>query len=173
MPDGTHLHSHSTVCEVFSHGSFHNGFCDQFMKILFLCTGINSCRSLMAEAFLQKTDPTLEIFSAGLKDDVENDPIAIKVMNEVGIDISTKTPKSYRDFEGIDVDYLITICDGTTEKISEITIQAKHKIHLGFDDPKKAYCTGEQLVDIYRDIRDEIKNELDYFYTRILMPIIH
>jgi len=127
----------------------------------------------MAEAFLQKTDQSLEIFSAGLIPDVENDPLAIKVMSEIGIDISNKTPKSYHEFNGWSVDYLITICDGTTDKITEINIQAKHKIHLGFDDPKKAYCAGEQLVDIYRDIRDEIQNELDYFYTHILMPVKH
>jgi len=143
------------------------------MKILFLCTGINSCRSLMAEAFLQKTDPTLEIFSAGVNPDVENDQMAIKVMSEIGIDISNKTPKSYHEFEGITVDYMITICDGTNEKIPAINIHANHKIHLGFDDPKKAYCSDEQVIDIYRDIRDEIQNELDYFYTHILMPDKH
>jgi arsenate reductase len=124
----------------------------------------------MAEAFLQKTDRSLEIYSAGLNPDVENDAMAIKVMGEIGIDISHMQPKSYHEFEGIFVDYLITICDGTTDKIPLGNIQANHKIHLGFDDPKKAYCSDEQMIDIYRDIRDEIRNELDYFYTRILMP---
>jgi arsenate reductase len=124
----------------------------------------------MAEAFLQKADQSLEIFSAGLNPYVENDPIAIQVMSEIGIDISNKIPANYHEFEGISVDYLITICDGTTDKMPELNIHAKHKIHLGFDDPKKAYCSDEQLIEIYRDIRDEIKNELDYFYTRILMP---
>ena len=143
------------------------------MKILFLCTGINSCRSLMAEAFLQKTDQSLEIFSAGVNPDVENDQMAIKVMGEIGIDINNKFPKSFHEFEGISVDYLITICDGTTEKIPSVNIHANHKIHLGFDDPKKAYCSDEQVIDIYRDIRDEIQNELDYFYTHILMPDKH
>ena len=143
------------------------------MKILFLCTGINSCRSLMAEAFLQKTDQSLEIFSAGLHPDVEKDQMAIKVMGEIGIDVSNKFPKSFHEFEGISVDYLITICDGTTEKIPSVNIHANHKIHLGFDDPKKAYCSDEQVIDIYRDIRDEIQNELDYFYTHILMPDKH
>lgn len=134
---------------------------------------MNACRSLMAEAFLQKTDQSLEIYSASLYPDVENDPIAIQVMNEIGIDISTKKPKSYHEFEGVPIDYLITICDGTTEKKPSINIQATHKIHLGFDDPKKAFCSDEQLVDIYRDLRDEIKNELDYFYNRILLPEKH
>lgn len=127
----------------------------------------------MAEAFLQKTDQSLEIYSASLYTDVENDPIAIQVMNEIGIDISTKKPKNYHEFEGVSVDYLITICDGTTEKKPAINIQATHKIHLGFDDPKKAFCSDEQLIDIYRDLRDEIKNELDYFYNRILLTEKH
>lgn len=144
------------------------------MKILILCTGGNSCRSLMAEAFLQKMDKSLEVLSAGLNPDAETDTMAIAVMDEIGIDISTKKPKSYAEFEGVNMDYLITLCDGTKDKITSVNIPAKHKIHLGFEDPKKAYCSNEQVIDIYRDIRDEIRNELDYFYNRILVPeMIH
>ena len=143
------------------------------MKILFLCTGINSCRSLMAEAFLQKTDQSLEIFSAGLNPYVENDSMAIKVMDEIGIDISNKKPKSCHEFEGAFFDYLITLCDGTIGEKTSVNIKAIHKIHLGFDDPKKANCADEQIIEIYRDVRDEIRNEMDYFYNRILLPINH
>jgi len=139
------------------------------MKILLLCTGGNSCRSLMAEAFLQEMDKTLEVFSAGLHPDEQIDPMAVKVMEEIGIDISLKKPKSYLEFEGICVDYLITLCDGTKDNITSVNIPARHKIHLGFEDPRKAYCTEEQIIDIYRDIRDEIRNELNYFYSRILI----
>lgn len=139
------------------------------MKILFLCTGGNSCRSLMAEAFLQKLDKSLEVYSAGLHPDEKTDSMAIQVMKEVGIDISTKRPKSYHEFEGLEFDYLITLCDGTKDKIETVNIPAKYHIHLGFEDPKKAYCTEEQIIYLYRDIRDEIKNELDYFYSRVLI----
>lgn len=139
------------------------------MKILFLYTGGNSCRSLMAEAFLQEMDHSLEVFSAGLHPDEQTDPMAIIVMNEVGIDISLKKPKSYREYEGIFMDYLITLCDGTKDKIMSVDLPAKHKIHLGFEDPRKAFCSEDQVIDIYRDIRDEIRNELDYFYSRILI----
>jgi arsenate reductase (thioredoxin) len=139
------------------------------MKILFLCTGGNSCRSLMAEAFLQKLNKSLEVYSAGLHPDESTDPIAIEVMKEIGIDISTKKPKSYHEFDGMEFDYLITLCDGTKDRIESVDIKAKHHIHLGFEDPKKAYCTEEQLIYLYQDIRDEIKNELDYFYSRILI----
>jgi len=125
---------------------------------------------MMAEAFLQKMDRSLEVFSAGLHPDEHTDPMAIQVMKEVGIDISLKTPKSYTDFEGITFDYLITLCDGTKDKITSVNIQANHKIHLGFADPQKANCPKDQIPDAYRDIRDEIRNELDYFYSRILEP---
>lgn len=138
------------------------------MKILFLCADGNSCRSLMAEAFLQQADKSIEVSSAGLHPDMQVDPLAIQVMKEVGIDISNKKPRSYKEFEGMTVDYLITLCDGTKEKIAEINITSKHKIHIGFEDPKRAFCTDEQLLNIYRDIRDEIRNELEYFYSHIL-----
>ena len=138
------------------------------MKILFLCTGGNSCRSLMAEAFLQKLDKSLEVYSGGLHPDESTDPMAIEVMKEIGFDISTKKPRSYHEFDGMEFYYLITLCDGTKDKIDTVNIPAKHHIHLGFEDPRKAYCTEEQLIYLYRDIRDEIKNELEYFYSRVL-----
>jgi arsenate reductase len=122
----------------------------------------------MAEAFLQHTDQSLEVFSAGMNPDDQTDPLAIEVMSEIGIDISNKKPKSYKLFEEMFVDYLIILGDGTKNKISPINILAKHKIHLGFDDPRKAVYLETENLKIYRQIRDEIRNELDYFYTRIL-----
>lgn len=139
------------------------------MKILILCTGGNSCRSIMAEAFLQQTDNSLEVYSAGMNPDVQTDPIAIKVMSEIGIDISNKIPKSYKLFEGMYVDYLITLCGGLKVDTSAFNISYSHKIHLGFDDPRKEIYTGPDNITIYREIRDEIRNELDYFYSRILV----
>lgn len=138
------------------------------MKILFLCSGGNSCRSLMAEAIMKKIDRTLEVCSAGLHPDDCADPLAVKVMQEIGIDIGQLKPKSYLEFEGTKFDYLFTLCDGTKEKIDHLKIEAKHHIHLGFEDPRKATCTDEQRIYIYRDIRDEIKNELEYFCSRVL-----
>jgi arsenate reductase len=138
------------------------------MKILFLCSGSNSCRSMMAEALLKDMDKSLEVFSAGLHPDPQIDPVAIGVMKEIGIDISTQEPRRYQEFEGFEVDYLITLCEGTKDKITSINIPAKHKIHLGFEDPRKTSCSEDQIVYVYRNIRDEIKNELEYFFSRIL-----
>jgi arsenate reductase len=122
----------------------------------------------MAEAFLQQIDKSLKVFSAGLHPDQETDPIAIEVMKEIGIDISNKKPRSYKEFEGMTVDYLITLCDGTKDKITAININASHKIHLGFDDPRKSFGLEDNIMDVYRDIRDEIHNELLYFHDHIL-----
>ena len=123
----------------------------------------------MAEAILQKMDHSLEVFSAGLHPDERTDPIAITVMKEIGIDISMKKPKGYKEYVGIFMDYLITLCDGTKDKIITVDIPFRHKIHLGFEDPKKSLGLGNQVTDIYRDIRDDIRNEIDYFYAHILV----
>jgi len=138
------------------------------MKILFLCSGSNSCRSIMAEALLKEMDRNLEVYAAGLHPDPQIDPGAIEVMKEIGIDISKNGPKGYQEFEGMEVDYLITLCEGTKDKIASINISARHKIHLGFEDPKKNGLSEDQMLRIYRHIRDEIRNELDYFYNRVL-----
>jgi arsenate reductase (thioredoxin) len=140
------------------------------MKILFLCSGSSSCRSMMAEAIVKNMDKTLDVYSAGLHPEPEVDPFAIQVMNEIGIDISQNNPVNYQKYEGMEVDYLITLCEGTKDKITSVNVQARHKIHLGFEDPRKTNCTDDEIITIYRNIRDEIKNELEYFYSRILKP---
>jgi arsenate reductase len=128
----------------------------------------------MAEAFLSHLDKRLEVFSAGFSPDLQIDPKATEVMLEAGIDIRTKSPKPVSEFEGRAVDYLITICDSTTEKIDPGNVQYKHKINLVFADPARHVGKDESSLDHYRDVRDEIKNELEYFYNRILMPqLIH
>jgi len=123
------------------------------MKILFLCSGSSSCRSMMAEAILKDMDISLDVFSAGLHPEPEVDPFAVQVMHEIGIDISTNEPANFQKFEGMQVDYLITLCEGTKDKITSIN---------------KTNCSEEEIVYMYRNIRDEIKNELEYFFSRIL-----
>lgn len=140
------------------------------MRILFLCAGDNSCRSQMAEAFLRNADRTLDVYSAGFVPALQTDPNAVEVMREAGIDISTQKPKSVRIFEGQTVDYLITIYQNTTDKINLSNISYHHKIHLGFADPRNLPADPKDMLANYRDVRDEIRNELDYFYNRILVP---
>ena len=78
------------------------------MRILILCTG-NSCRSQMAHGFMQSFDDRLEVCSAGTVPAECVHPLAVKVMNEVGIDISTHTPQSVQTYLDASWDYVITV----------------------------------------------------------------
>jgi len=128
------------------------------MKILILCTG-NSCRSQMAEGFLRSLHPEWKIFSAGTKPEKEVNPLAVKAMAEVGIDISHHQPKSIQQFIGYDFDYVITVCDNARESCPIFTGKVKHRLHIGFEDPADARGNEEERLEVYRRVRNEIMNQ--------------
>jgi arsenate reductase len=133
-------------------------------KILILCTG-NSCRSQMAEGFLKSFDKSLEVFSAGTQPAVTVNPNAIKVMAELGIDLSHSIPKSVDQFLGKEWDYVITVCGGANESCPAFIGKVKHRVHKGFDDPADAKGSDEQVLAEFRRIRDEIKEGFYSFYS--------
>ncbi len=137
------------------------------MRILFLSQS-NSCRSQIAEAILRSIDPTLEIYSAGLDPVDEIEPIAVEVLAEAGIRIEPKKPGNFNKYAGMEFDFLITVGDGTPEQLVLPPVKAKRKMHLGFQNPFRMYSDQESIRDACRDIRDEIRVELDYFYHRII-----
>jgi len=125
-------------------------------RILVLCTG-NSCRSQMAEGFLrQLANNRFEIFSAGVKATLVN-PFAIKVMNEIGIDISSHRSKSVTEFLGQEFDTIITVCDNAKKTCPMFPGQYE-KIHWDIEDPAEAKGSEEEKLHFFRKIRDEIKN---------------
>jgi len=134
------------------------------MKILILCTG-NSCRSQMAQAFLQSFDKSLKVFSAGTEPADKVNPFAIQVMKEVGIDISQNTPTYVNRYLGEEWDYVITVCGGANETCPAFIGKVKHRWHLGFDDPGEAIGIDEEKVLAFRKIRDEINEGFKAFYT--------
>ena len=133
-------------------------------RILILCTG-NSCRSQMAEGFLQSFNRNLDVYSAGTNPAARISSRAIQVMNEVGIDISTEYPKSVDQFLGESFDYVITVCDHAKETCPVFLGNVKHRIHIDFDDPAEARGTEEEIRSEFRRIRDEIKNRFTEFYN--------
>lgn len=133
-------------------------------KILILCTG-NSCRSQMAEGILKKIDKNLEVFSAGTEIAKEVHPYAIQVMKEIGIDISKNYPKSVHQFLNIDFDFVITVCDDAEEKCPTFTGKVKNKLHISFRDPAKAIGSKEEVLNFFREIRDEIYKKFNEFYN--------
>lgn len=137
------------------------------MKILILCTG-NSCRSQMAEGFLKSFDPELEVYSAGTKPAERVNPFAIKAMQEVGIDISNGLAEDVEKYLSMSFDYVITVCDNAKETCPVFVGEVKHRLHIGFGDPAETVGTEEEVMPVYRRVRDEIKRDFSEFYQKEL-----
>jgi len=133
------------------------------MKILILCTG-NSCRSQMVQGYLKSLDDKLEIFSAGTKPAEKINPYALKAMQEVGIDISSGIPENVDKYLNQPFDYVITVCDNAKETCPIFTGKVKKQLHLGFDDPVDAVGTEEEVMCVYRRVRDEIRDQFSKFF---------
>lgn len=124
-------------------------------KVLILCTG-NSCRSHMAEGILREAaGPALEVFSAGSKPAGYVHPKAIAVMREIGIDISGHYSKHLDQFLESGITTVITVCDHANEACP-IFPGRVNRHHWGFDDPAHATGTEEEILDVFRRVRDEI-----------------
>ena len=136
------------------------------MKILILCTG-NSCRSQMAEAWLQSFDPSLEVFSAGVRPEEHVSPFAVKVMKEAGIDISNKVAKDVSQFTGEPFDYVITVCDSAQKACPVFAGKVQHRLHQSFEDPAIAQGPEEEVLMVYRKVRDQIREWFWEFYTNL------
>ncbi len=134
-------------------------------RILILCTG-NSSRSQMAEGFLKSFDPSLEVYSAGIKPANSVHPIAIQVMKEIGIDISSQTTKLVDQFLVESFDYVITVCDHAKETCPFFTGKVAHRLHIGFDDPANASGSEDEILSVFRRVRDEIKKDFLTFYQQ-------
>lgn len=133
-------------------------------RVLILCTG-NSCRSQMAEGFLQSLDADLIVESAGTHPASQVHPKAIAVMKEAGIDLSKHYPKSVEKFIAESFDYVITVCGNAKETCPVFTGKVGKRIHIGFEDPAEATGTEEEILSTYRRIRNEIKEAFYTFYV--------
>ncbi len=142
-------------------------FMSDKIKILILCTG-NSCRSQMAEAFLKNLDPNLEVVSAGTKPAERVNPYTIRVMQEVGFDLSANKTKSVERFLDQDFDFVITVCGGAKETCPVFFGKVKQRLHIGFDDPADATGSEAEILVVYRRVRDEIRAGFHRFYEDYL-----
>lgn len=128
-------------------------------KILVICRH-NSARSQMAEGFLESLySDHFEAKSAGLEPSAVN-PYAIKVMSEIGIDISHHRSKSVKEFVGTKFDYIVTVCDEAKEMCPFFPGGGEY-IHKSFQDPAGCQGSDEEKILCFRSIRDEIKKWLE------------
>ena len=137
------------------------------MNVLILCTG-NSCRSQMAEGFLQSFDKSLTVCSAGTQASGKLNERAVAIMKEAGIDISHHTSDSVEKYLHEEWDYVITVCGGANEECPAFFGKVKHRLHMGFDDPSHAVGTDEFIWNEFRRVRDEIKTMFYQFYLENL-----
>jgi len=124
-------------------------------NILVLCTG-NSCRSQIMEGWLRffgKEDVSVK--SAGVETHGVN-PRAIQVMKEVGVDISSHTSNHVDEYINEEFDLIITVCDSAKEKCPVFS-STSEKRHHNFPDPAKAEGTENEIMNQFRDVRDQIK----------------
>ena len=126
----------------------------------------------MAEGFLKSFpkgmdyhNSELEVYSAGTNPSKQVHPKAIQVMKEVGIDLSKNYPKMVDKFLSESFDYVITVCDNAKETCPVFVGKVTNRLHMGFEDPADATGTEEEILHVFRKVRDQIKNEFLKFYN--------
>jgi arsenate reductase (thioredoxin) len=130
--------------------------------VLILCTG-NSCRSHLAEGILRAAaGDILNVQSAGSKPSNYVHPLSIKVMHEIGIDISKHHSKHMNDFLKQDVETVITVC-GNADQACPIFPGQVNRYHWPFLDPAHATGSEEEVSNVFRQVRDEIKRMFEAY----------
>jgi arsenate reductase (thioredoxin) len=130
--------------------------------VLILCTG-NSCRSHLAEGILRAAAGDLvEVASAGSKPAGYVHPLAVRAMQEIGIDISAHRSKHLSEFLAQPVNTVITVCGNADQACPMFPGQA-HRYHWGFDDPAHAPGTEEEQMAVFRRARDEIRKTFEAY----------
>lgn len=137
-------------------------------RVLFLCTG-NSCRSQMAEGLVNHyLGDEWKAYSAGTDPAGYVHPLAVRVMGELGIDISRQRSKSAEVFLGESLDEVVTVCDDASENCP-LWLGNGHKVHIGFEDPAKALGSEQERLAVFRRVRDEMREQLfHHFESQIL-----
>jgi arsenate reductase len=128
-------------------------------RVLFICTH-NSARSQMAEGLLRQLGgERFEVFSAGTEA-THVRPLAIQAMTELGIDISQQVSKTLDRYLNEPFDEVITVCDTAAEACPVFPGAARRR-HWSFEDPSKATGNEAEQLEVYRNVRDEIRTRIE------------
>lgn len=124
--------------------------------VLILCTG-NSCRSHLAEGILRSAaGDVINVASAGSNPAGYVHPLAVQVMQEIGIDISGHHSKHLNEFLAQSVETVVTVC-GNADQACPMFPGQVNRYHWGFDDPAHATGTDEEKLCVFRRVRDQIR----------------
>ncbi len=137
------------------------------LNVLFLCTG-NSCRSQMAEGLTQYyLGDFINAYSAGTQPAGYVHPLAIQVMAELEIDISHNQSKPLQALREIPFDLVITVCDDAAETCP-VWLREGTVVHMGFVDPAQAQGPLDVRMNIFREVRDQIREQILTYLTNIV-----
>jgi arsenate reductase len=126
-------------------------------RVLVLCTG-NSARSQMAEGWLRHVGGSdFEVASADTQPAERVNPLAVQVMAEAGVDISSYYPKHLQQYLKDELDYVITVCDKANETCPFFP-GGKRRLHWGFEDPAASVGSEEERLAVFRRVRDAIRD---------------
>ncbi len=123
----------------------------------------------MAQGFLRSFDSRLTVHSAGTRPAQRVHPMAVRVMSEVGIDLSDHKPKLVDQFLTESFDYVITVCDHAKETCPLFTGEVRHRLHIGFEDPAEASGPPDQVIAVFQRVRDEIRRDFQALYDETLI----
>lgn len=127
-------------------------------KVLFLCTG-NSCRSQMAEAIVNAhLGDRWQAFSAGTYPAGYVHPKALQALEEIGI-LHQGRSKHVDELRQVDFDLVVTVCDSAAEECP-LWLGPGIRLHHSFPDPAKATGTEEEILAVFRQVRDDIVREI-------------
>ncbi|MCH2490275.1 MAG: arsenate reductase ArsC [Flavobacteriales bacterium] len=136
-------------------------------NILVLCTG-NSCRSQMAHGYLDHfAGNRAAVYSAGIETHGLNQK-AVATMAEDGIDISNHSSNHVDEYEDIDWDFIITVCDHANENCPFIPAPNAKRLHQNFSDPSKLSGTNAEIKKAFAKTRDQIKDYCKTFVAQNL-----
>lgn len=124
-------------------------------RILFVCTG-NTCRSQMAEGLARSRYPEVHIASSGTHPGTKVNANAVKVMEELGINIGNQRPEAVSAYRDQDWDYVITLCDNANRVCPEFSGKVGRRLHLSIEDPYDATGSAEEILGVYREVRDQL-----------------
>lgn len=123
-------------------------------NVLFLCTG-NSCRSQIAEAIVNaQLGEQWHAQSAGTNPAGYVHPLALKALGEIGIDHNGRS-KHVDDLRDQNFDLVVTVCDSAAEECP-LWLGSGKRVHLGFPDPAKATGSEAEVMQAFRQVRDDI-----------------
>jgi len=122
----------------------------------------------MAHGFLQSFDKNISVHSAGTEPAKQVNQKAVKVMQEVGIDISHHTPKMVDQYLKDEWDYVITVCDHANETCPLFMGKVRHRLHMGFEDPSHLTGSEDFILSEFHRVRDEIRSKFYEFYLENL-----